>query len=74
MIVLMGFFLVVVVELDDLIVGGFINGYGIEGSFYIYGFFVDICVVYEIILVDGWFVCVIVDNEFKDLFYVILWL
>ena len=35
--------LVVVAELDDLTVGGLINGYGIEGSSHIYGIFLYYC-------------------------------
>ncbi|WKA05399.1 hypothetical protein VitviT2T_023369 [Vitis vinifera] len=43
---------VVVAELDVLI-GGLINGYGIEGSSHSYGLFSDTVVAYEIILADG---------------------
>lgn len=45
--------LAVVAELDDLTVGGLINGYGIEGSSHLYGLFSDTVVAYEIVLADG---------------------
>ncbi|TXG56863.1 hypothetical protein EZV62_018176 [Acer yangbiense] len=63
----------VVAELDDLTVGGLINGYGIEGSSHIYGLFSDTVVAYEIVLADGQVVRATKDNEYKDLFYAIPW-
>ncbi|XP_027088891.1 delta(24)-sterol reductase [Coffea arabica] len=63
----------VVAELDDLTVGGLINGYGIEGSSHIYGLFSDTVVAYEIILADGQLVRATKDNEYSDLFYAIPW-
>lgn len=69
----MGLSLAVVAELDDLTVGGLINGYGIEGSSHIYGLFADTCVAYEIVLADGRLVRVTADNEFSDLYYAIPW-
>lgn len=65
--------LAVVAELDDLTVGGLINGYGIEGSSHIYGLFADTVVAYEIILADGQLVRATRDNEYSDLFYAIPW-
>nr|UES73131.1 delta24-sterol reductase [Gymnema sylvestre] len=65
--------LAVVAELDDLTVGGLINGYGIEGSSHIYGLFSDTVVAYEIILADGKVVRATKDNEYSDLFYAIPW-
>ncbi|KAF5749890.1 putative Cell elongation protein diminuto [Tripterygium wilfordii] len=65
--------LAVVAELDDLTVGGLINGYGIEGSSHIYGLFSDTVVAYEIVLADGRVVRATKDNEFSDLFYAIPW-
>lgn len=65
--------LAVVAELDDLTVGGLINGYGIEGSSHIYGLFSDTVVAYEIILADGQVVRATKDNEYSDLFYAIPW-
>nr|XP_023882598.1 delta(24)-sterol reductase [Quercus suber]XP_023882606.1 delta(24)-sterol reductase [Quercus suber] len=65
--------LAVVAELDDLTVGGLINGYGIEGSSQIYGLFSDTVVAYEIVLADGRVVRATRDNEYSDLFYAIPW-
>ncbi|KAL4302016.1 hypothetical protein GQ457_10G027970 [Hibiscus cannabinus] len=65
--------LAVVAELDDLTVGGLINGYGIEGSSHIYGLFSDTVVAYEIVLADGRVVRATKDNEHSDLFYAIPW-
>ncbi|KAH9605477.1 hypothetical protein KSS87_018876 [Heliosperma pusillum] len=65
--------LAVIAELDDLTVGGLINGYGIEGSSHIYGLFADTVVAYEIVLADGRVVRATKDNEYCDLFYAIPW-
>lgn len=65
--------LAVVAELDDLTVGGLINGYGIEGSSHIYGLFADTVVSYEIVLADGRVVRATKDNEYSDLYYAIPW-
>ncbi|THU69305.1 hypothetical protein C4D60_Mb08t13040 [Musa balbisiana] len=63
----------VVSELNDLTVGGLINGYGIEGSSHIYGLFSDTLVSLEVVLADGKVVRVTKDNEYSDLFYAIPW-
>ncbi|XP_022991438.1 delta(24)-sterol reductase [Cucurbita maxima] len=65
--------LAVVAELDDLTVGGLINGYGIEGSSHLYGLFSDTVVAYEIVLANGQVVRATKDNEYSDLFYAIPW-
>jgi delta24-sterol reductase len=65
--------LAVVSELDDLTVGGLINGYGIEGSSHIYGLFSDTVVAMEVVLADGRVVRAAKDNEHSDLFYGIPW-
>lgn len=65
--------LAVVAELDDLTVGGLINGYGIEGSSHLYGLFSDTVVAFEVVLADGRLVRATKDNEFSDLFYAIPW-
>ncbi|KAH0926843.1 hypothetical protein HID58_019099 [Brassica napus] len=65
--------LAVVAELDDLTVGGLINGYGIEGSSHLYGLFADTVVAYEIVLAGGELVRATKDNEYSDLFYAIPW-
>ncbi len=69
----LGLALAVVAELDDLTVGGLINGYGIEGSSHIYGLFTDTVVAYELVLADGRLVRATSDNEYSDLFYAIPW-
>ncbi|XP_065018948.1 delta(24)-sterol reductase [Musa acuminata AAA Group] len=63
----------VVSELNDLTVGGLINGYGIEGSSHIYGLFSDTLVSLEVVLADGKVVRATKDNEYSDLFYAIPW-
>lgn len=65
--------LAVVAELDDLTVGGLINGYGIEGSSHIYGLFSDTVVAMEVVLANGQVVRCTKDNEYSDLFYGIPW-
>nr|AYF56481.1 delta (24)-sterol reductase-like protein [Phyllostachys edulis] len=65
--------LAVVAELDDLTVGGLINGYGIEGSSHLYGLFSDTVVAMEVVLADGRVVRATKDNEYSDLFYGIPW-
>nr|AXG64145.1 sterol 24-isomerase [Alkekengi officinarum] len=65
--------LAVIGELDDLTVGGLINGFGIEGSSHIYGLFSDTIVALEVVLADGRVVRATKDNEYSDLFYAIPW-
>nr|WEU38159.1 sterol side chain reductase [Paris polyphylla] len=65
--------LAVVAELDDLTVGGLINGYGIEGSSHLYGLFSDTVVALEMVLADGRVVRATKDNEHSDLFYAVPW-
>ncbi|CAN6930787.1 unnamed protein product [Brassica oleracea] len=65
--------LAVVAELDDLTVGGLINGYGIEGSSHVHGLFTDTVEAYEIVLAGGELVRATRDNEYSDLFYAIPW-
>lgn len=48
-----GWTIPVVPELDDLTIGGLINGSGIETSSHLYGLFQHICVSYEIVTPDG---------------------
>nr|GEU43012.1 delta(24)-sterol reductase [Tanacetum cinerariifolium] len=71
--VLMNLALAVVPELDDLTVGGQINGSGLEGSSHLYGLFSDTIVAYEMILGNGQVVRATKDNEYSDLFYAIPW-
>ncbi|URE41170.1 FAD binding domain [Musa troglodytarum] len=63
----------VVSELNDLTVGGLINGYGIEGSSHIYGLFSDTLVSLEVVLADGKVVRATKDNEYSDIFYAVPW-
>lgn len=68
----LGYTTAIIPELDDLTVGGLINGFGVEGSSFRYGLFQHICVSYEIILADGSLVkCTAEEN--KELFYNIPW-
>jgi delta24-sterol reductase len=60
-------------ELDDLTVGGVINGYGIEGSSHIYGLFAETCTAFELVLADGTLVRATADNEYSDLFDAVPW-
>lgn len=63
----------VVAELDDLTVGGLINGYGIEGRSHIYGLFSHTLVSMGLVLADGRVVRATKDNEYSDLFYAVPW-
>lgn len=60
-------------ELDDLTVGGCINGYGIEGTSHLFGLFADSCVAYELVLADGSLIRATADNEHSDLFHAVPW-
>ncbi|EFJ20835.1 hypothetical protein SELMODRAFT_417880 [Selaginella moellendorffii] len=60
-------------ELDDLTIGGVINGYGIEGSSHIYGLFAETCSAFELVLADGRVVRATADNEFSDLYKAVPW-
>ncbi|KAK6120337.1 hypothetical protein DH2020_046028 [Rehmannia glutinosa] len=64
-IVLMNLSLVVLGDINDLTVGGMINGYSIEGISHIYGMFSDTIVAYEIILTDGHLEGLLMANEIK---------
>lgn len=68
-----GYTLPVVPEMDDLTVGGLINGTGIESSSHRYGLFHEMCVEYELCLGDGTVVVARPDNEYSDLFHAIPW-
>ena len=68
-----GFTLPVVPEMDDLTVGGLINGTGIESSSHKYGLFHEIITELELLLGDGTVVTATADNEYSDLFHAIPW-
>lgn len=63
----------VVSELDDLTVGGLINGFGIGVSSFKYGSFSEMVISMEIVLADGQVVIAKKDNEYSDLFYGVPW-
>ncbi len=69
----MGYTLPVVPEMDDLTVGGLINGTGIESSSHKYGLFHEIITELELLLGDGTVVIATADNEYSDLFHAIPW-
>jgi len=68
-----GYTLPVVPEMDDLTIGGLINGTGIESSSHRYGLFHEIITELELLLGDGTVVIATADNEYSDLFHAIPW-
>ena len=68
-----GFAMVVVPELDELTVGGLINGYGVETSSHKYGLVADTATEYEVVTSDGKLVVARPDNEHSALFHAIPW-
>lgn len=69
----MGYTLPVVPEMDDLTVGGLINGTGIESSSHKYGLFHEIITELELLLGDGTVITATADNEYADLFRAVPW-
>lgn len=67
-----GWTLPVVPELDDLTVGGLVNGFGVETSSHKYGLFQYICESFEIVTADGKLVKCSKDEN-PDLFSMIPW-
>jgi len=68
----LGWTLPVLPELDDLTVGGLINGFGVETSSHKYGLFQYICVSLELVTPEGKLVkCSATENA--ELFYSIPW-
>jgi delta24-sterol reductase len=67
-----GWTIPIVPELDDLTVGGLINGAGIETSSHKYGLFQHICVSYDVVVADGSLVHCSADEN-PDLFYALPW-
>eukprot|EP00898_Chlorokybus_atmophyticus_P005170 jgi/Chlat1/5654/Chrsp37S00423 len=65
-----GYTLPIVPEMDELTMGGLVNGYGIETSSHHYGLFNDICVGFEVVLPDGQVVHV---TDKDALFHAIPW-
>lgn len=68
-----GYTLPVVPEMDDLTVGGLINGTGIESSSHKFGLFHEIVTELELLLGDGTVVVATPTNEHRDLFHAIPW-
>ncbi|CAJ0587020.1 unnamed protein product, partial [Mesorhabditis spiculigera] len=74
----MGFTLPIVPELDDLTVGGMINGCGVESSSKKHGLFQHICHSYELVMADGSLVTAAKENpdggaDSQALFYGVPW-
>lgn len=67
-----GFTLPVVPEMDDLTVGGLVNGTGIESSSHIHGLFHEQCEYFEVCLADGTVVRAS-KTENADLFNAVPW-
>ncbi|XP_055295777.1 delta(24)-sterol reductase-like [Sitodiplosis mosellana] len=62
----------IVPELEDLTVGGMVNGVGVESSSHIYGLLTHTCLSFEVVLADGSVVnCSREENS--DLFHAIPW-
>jgi delta24-sterol reductase len=68
-----GYTLPVVPEMDDLTMGGLVNGTGIESSSHRHGLFHEQCVEFELILADGRVVRANAENEHAELFHAIPW-
>jgi delta24-sterol reductase len=68
----LGYQLAVSVEMDDLTVGGLINGVGIQTNSHIHGCLTDTVSTYEIVLSDG-SVVKATREENTDLYYGIPW-
>lgn len=60
-------------EMDDLTVGGLVNGYGVSTASHVYGTMQDAIVAVEIVLPDGTVATARADNEHRDLFLAIPW-
>ncbi|GAB6032196.1 Delta(24)-sterol reductase [Chamberlinius hualienensis] len=68
----LGWTLAIVPELDDLTVGGMINGTGVESSSHKFGLMQHICLAFELVMPDGSLVrCSKTENV--DLFYAVPW-
>ena len=68
----LGYTLAVVPEMDDLTVGGLVNGTGIESSSHRHGLFHEQCVAFEVCLADGTVVLASEDDH-AELFHAIPW-
>ena len=68
----LGWTLPILPELDDLTVGGLVNGTGIETSSHKYGLFQHICRSFEVVMADGSVEVCDAENN-PDLFHSIPW-
>jgi len=68
----LGYTLPIVPEMDDLTVGGLVNGTGIESSSHRHGLFHEQCVAFEVCLADGT-VVLASEDEHAELFHAIPW-
>lgn len=68
----MGYSLAIMIEMEDLTVGGCLMGVGIETNSHIYGTLADTAVMYEVVLADGSVVRATKDEN-ADLFYGLPW-
>jgi Delta24-sterol reductase len=60
-------------EMDDLTIGGLVNGYGVSTQSHKYGTMQDAIVSFDMVLSDGELVSARSDNEHADLFYAVPW-
>jgi Delta24-sterol reductase len=60
-------------EMDDLTVGGLVNGYGVSTQSHKYGTMQDAIVSLDLVLSDGELVTATPNNEHSDLFYAVPW-
>nr|UMK68234.1 delta-24-sterol reductase [Bactericera cockerelli] len=67
-----GWTIPVVIELDDVTVGGIVSGQGLESSSHKHGQFQNTCVSYELVLSDASVVQCSKEND-PDLFYAVPW-
>ncbi|KAI0225012.1 hypothetical protein L0F63_005129 [Massospora cicadina] len=68
----LGYSLAVMLEMEDITVGGSLMGVGIETNSHIYGTIADTAVMYEVVLSDGSVVRATKDEN-PDLFYGLPW-
>lgn len=60
-------------EMDDLTIGGLVNGYGVSTQSHKYGTMQDAIVSFDMVLSDGELVTARPNNEHSDLFFAVPW-
>jgi delta24-sterol reductase len=60
-------------EMDDLTVGGLVNGYGVSTASHRFGAMQDAIVELEMVLADGSHIVATRFNQFKDIFFAVPW-